>query len=117
MPRRAFKVCAYPNCGAIVEASAVRCDLHPYPPRPDKPRSRASRDGLGPGWRVMRRELLKREPMCRACRRAKATHLDHIVSRRRGGPSDPSNLQPLCASCHSRKTASEDGGFGNRRSV
>ncbi|WP_186318376.1 HNH endonuclease, partial [Bacillus pumilus] len=24
-----------------------------------------------------------------------------------------SNWQPLCASCHNRKTAKEDGGFGN----
>ncbi|WP_144469068.1 HNH endonuclease signature motif containing protein, partial [Bacillus pumilus] len=26
---------------------------------------------------------------------------------------DSSNWQPLCASCHNRKTAKEDGGFGN----
>lgn len=25
---------------------------------------------------------------------------------------DPSNWQPLCAGCHSTKTAKEDGGFG-----
>lgn len=35
------------------------------------------------------------------------------------GVSQPSTVmkpcwQPLCAPCHSRKTATEDGGFGNR---
>jgi len=28
---------------------------------------------------------------------------------------DPENHQSLCAPCHNRKTATEDGGFGNRR--
>lgn len=28
---------------------------------------------------------------------------------------DESNLVTLCRSCHSRKTASHDGGFGNPR--
>jgi 5-methylcytosine-specific restriction protein A len=26
---------------------------------------------------------------------------------------DQSNWQPLCHTCHSKKTAREDGGFGN----
>jgi 5-methylcytosine-specific restriction protein A len=39
---------------------------------------------------------------------------DHIVPHR-GDPAllwDPANLQALCARCHNRKTALEDGGFG-----
>jgi len=38
-----------------------------------------------------------------------ATEVDHIVSRKRGGADDESNLQALCKSCHSRKTALESG--------
>jgi len=30
-------------------------------------------------------------------------------------PATPANQQGLCASCHGRKTAGEDGGFGNRK--
>ncbi|WP_409558335.1 HNH endonuclease [Achromobacter animicus] len=30
---------------------------------------------------------------------------------------DRANWQPLCWRCHSRKTAREDGAFGNRRRV
>lgn len=42
-----------------------------------------------------------------------ATHVDHVVPLERGGARfDEGNLQPLCAPCHSRKTARQDGGFG-----
>lgn len=49
----------------------------------------------------------------------KATHVDHIKPHK-GDPMlafDEGNLQALCHSCHSIKTASADGGFGNRRST
>jgi 5-methylcytosine-specific restriction protein A len=43
-----------------------------------------------------------------------ATEVDHIVPVARGGALlDWDNLQSMCHGCHSRKTASEDGGFGN----
>ena len=41
--------------------------------------------------------------------------VDHVVPHR-GDPHllyDPTNLQWLCRRCHGRKTAVEDGGFGN----
>jgi 5-methylcytosine-specific restriction protein A len=43
------------------------------------------------------------------------TQTDHIVPVSAGGDDDRANLQALCASCHSRKTATEDGGFGHAR--
>lgn len=55
-------------------------------------------------------------------RRAKALGLrrldvDHIIPHRGDDALRLalSNLQTLCNVCHSRKTASEDGGFGNAR--
>jgi 5-methylcytosine-specific restriction enzyme A len=45
---------------------------------------------------------------------ASATVADHITPHK-GDPVlfwDPDNLQSLCAACHGRKTATEDGGFG-----
>lgn len=41
------------------------------------------------------------------------TQVDHITPRSAGGLDSFENLQNLCASCHSRKTALHDGGFGN----
>lgn len=52
---------------------------------------------------------LRREPLCRECwvhgRVTEATQVDHIVPLAEGGTNDPDNLQSLCHSCHSRKTA------------
>lgn len=42
-------------------------------------------------------------------------HVDHIVPLAAGGTDDESNLQTLCAACHSRKTVVCDGGFGNKK--
>jgi 5-methylcytosine-specific restriction endonuclease McrA len=65
-------------------------------------------------WRRFRTSILRLRPICEivGCGIA-ATHVDHIVPRRRGGADlDPANVQALCASCHSAKTVLRDGGFG-----
>jgi len=36
-----------------------------------------------------------------------AAEVDHIVPLARGGTHDLANLQPLCKSCHSKKTMRE----------
>lgn len=79
-----------------------------------------------PRWRGttktigLRKLRLREDPLCVRCkdegRITVATHVDHIVPHL----SDPEkffnfdNTQSLCESCHNRKTAKEDGGFGNR---
>lgn len=63
-----------------------------------------------PAWRQFRAALLEARPACQVpgCRRA-AHHVDHIVSMRAGGPAfDASNVQALCHSHHSSKTARLD---------
>jgi len=41
-------------------------------------------------------------------------HLDHMVPIERGGAMlDPRNVQWRCRACHGKKTATQDGGFGN----
>lgn len=57
---------------------------------------------------------LAREPLCRICRRqgriAAAMQVDHVHPIDEGGdPYDPTNLQSLCDSCHSRKTRADHG--------
>jgi 5-methylcytosine-specific restriction endonuclease McrA len=38
-------------------------------------------------------------------------HIDHIISRKRGGTHDLENLQVLCKSCNLRKSSKEEGVF------
>lgn len=59
-------------------------------------------------WLRVRKRQLAREPLCRECG-APATDVDHVKPRSRGGaPFDPANLQSLCATHHSHKTAAYD---------
>ncbi|MHC4426941.1 MAG: HNH endonuclease [Planctomycetota bacterium] len=39
--------------------------------------------------------------------------MDHLIPLRAGGTHSRGNLIARCKGCHSRKTASQDGGFGN----
>lgn len=69
-------------------------------------------------WLGARAAVLKRDGYRCATPRCsqRARHVDHILARAKGGAAlDPANLRSLCASCHSRKTARADGGFGNRQ--
>ncbi|WP_210256075.1 HNH endonuclease [Chelativorans sp. Marseille-P2723] len=70
-------------------------------------------------WRRERMAFLRAHPLCIECRRhdviRPATVVDHIDPHR-GDEAvfwDRTRWHALCASCHSRKTASQDGGFGN----
>ena len=78
--------------------------------------SRGSRPYDRARWKRLRRMVLARDPLCVIClghgRTESSTHVDHIVALKDGGTDSMENLQGLCASCHNRKTATEDGGFG-----
>jgi 5-methylcytosine-specific restriction enzyme A len=71
-------------------------------------------------WQRYRLTFLAEHPLCVECRRNgqlfPATVVDHVKPHRGDYELfwDPSNHQGLCRSCHDRKTATEDGGFGNR---
>lgn len=73
----------------------------------------------GAAWRKLRAAVLLEEPLCRLCKKKDppVIRAAKCVDHEDGDPNnnDPKNLQPLCWPCHSRKTAKEDGGFGNRR--
>lgn len=62
-------------------------------------------------WQKLRAVILCEQPLCEDCRKrghvVLATDVDHVS----GDPSDNSrqNLQSLCHSCHSRKTAADHG--------
>lgn len=75
---------------------------------PDR-RASAARRGYDREWEEIRADQIAWEPWCQRCG-APASHADHIRPRRqfanRAAADLPNNLQSLCASCHSSKTAS-----------
>jgi 5-methylcytosine-specific restriction protein A len=78
-------------------------------------RPSASARGYDRHHREWRKIVLAAHPICCACQRARSTHADHKIPH--GGDwklrFSIRNGQGLCHKCHSRKTASQDGGFGN----
>ena len=107
MPTAPPSPCTYPGCHQL--SDSARCAEHTR--AYNRRRGSASKRGYGRRWQRTRAAQLQREPWCRECRREgytrPATQVDHIVPKARGGTDDPSNLQSLCGSHHSRKTALE----------
>ncbi len=65
-------------------------------------------------WKRLRRAVLAtRGRVCMACGEVGEV-VDHIVPRKRGGGDHASNLQVLCRSCHSTKSAKEGSRWGFR---
>ena len=61
-----------------------------------------------PAWRKVRRIALRRDPICKICRRNTSTVVDHIIEIKDGGSRlSLDNLQGLCAACHNTKTIEE----------
>ena len=112
------KLCTYSGCKTIVE-DGYRCALHPAKPV-ELNRKKVYPHHYHEGkniyftnrWKKVRSIILKEQPLCVQCEKlgltTQATDVDHIVEIKDGG--DPFNkelLQPLCRSCHNRKTAKE----------
>lgn len=129
MPSAAPRPCAQPGCGVLVRGAsrcpkhqaALEADLQQRSRAHDRQRGGSSARGYGSAWQRARARFLREQPLCVACGErhviSAATEVDHIVPHR-GDMSlfwQESNWQPLCKSCHSAKTAREDGGFGLRR--
>jgi len=104
-----MQFCSEPNCGVLVPSG--RCATH-------APRDRYARRAYAEThawygslrWRLLRATVLRDEPFCRSCRalgrQSLTVDVDHIV-KHDGDPIkfwDRTNLQALCAPCHTRKT-------------
>ena len=120
MPMRPRGACGERGC-PYRAVRRGRCEVHAreaearYRERHPDGRPSASARGYGADWASLRKEFLKAHPLCANQDGKRATHVDHILPRARGGTDDVNNLQALCHACHSRKTAMVDGGFGNRK--
>ena len=82
----------------------------------------AASRGYDARWRRYRAAYLQAHPLCadpfgvHAQPIPPATVVDHIVAHKGDHARfwDPANHQPLCASCHGRKSATEPGGRAHR---
>ena len=114
MAMKPKRPCRHPGCNVLVEDGY--CEKH-------RPRRTRDRSAEAESWRWMyktdewiyelRPAQLLKEPFCRECakrgERVRATDVDHIVDHKGRWDvfADPDNLESLCHSCHSRKTATE----------
>lgn len=119
MPVSAKKACNYPGCKAIVKDRY--CDNHKRQHERDRCEraGTSSQRGYNYKWRLARKAYLMRNALCVYClsegNTTAATEVDHIIPHK-GDLAlfwDQSNWQSLCKSCHSRKTVTDDNGFGN----
>lgn len=110
MPKRSYRPCSHPGCGTLTKDG--QCQAHRSGRDYDRFRGSRHQRGYGRRWEKLRVMILNRDPLCRACGSAPSAEVDHIVPKAKGGTDHPDNLQGLCKPCHSRKTATEDGGFG-----
>jgi 5-methylcytosine-specific restriction protein A len=113
MPLSAPHPCGAPGCPALVRGRA-RCAEHER--KRERERGTSTERGYDARWRRARLAYLRQHPLCVLCapRVVPATVVDHRQPHR--GDERlfwaEDNWQPLCKSCHDRKTATEDGGFG-----
>lgn len=82
-------------------------------------RGSARQRGYDRRWELFAKSYLERNPLCVDCQRrgqlTPAAQVDHINPLRQGGAKfDEANLQALCGTCHSSKTAREMHGQGPR---
>lgn len=124
MASRPAQACAQLGChGVVIDGSCSICGPRRRANLYDDRRGSAASRGYGREWQRLRLMVLRREPLCRTCAEqgivTPATDVDHIIPKRDGGPDSFENLQPLCHSHHSQKTATEksDGTDGQRAVV
>ena len=120
--RASKRPCSWPGCGTLTEGG--RCDKHRHAAGKEYDRLRGSAASrmYDRRWQAASKDFLRRHPLCQCpecgegrIRVTAATLVDHI--RPHKGDVDlfgkESNWQAMAKPCHDRKTATEDGGFGN----
>jgi 5-methylcytosine-specific restriction protein A len=119
MPSKPKRLCNYPGCNKLTEKGY--CNEHRIKVNKinDSKRKLSYQRGYTSKWSKESKYFLAMNPWCAECLKkgiyTAATETDHIIPHKGNLKLfwDRNNWQPLCHSCHSKKTATEDGGFGN----
>ena len=118
LPRKPLKPCKHPMCPELTEGKY--CEEHQSEMEYKRDRSSYSKLYSTSRWQRLRQYILSKEPLCVECKKNKrirpAKVVDHIKPHKGNKKLfyDEANLQPLCKSCHDRKTAKEDGRWKRR---
>lgn len=123
-PQRAKRPCLVGSCKDFASNKGY-CDQHQNRiKQKDRERGTAHQRGYDARWEKERTKFLDENPLCADHRKRglveAATVVDHIVPHKGDQVLfwDKNNWQPLCKSCHDRKTATEDkGGWSYQRPV
>jgi 5-methylcytosine-specific restriction protein A len=113
------KTCSVPDCPEVVAVG--RCATHQR--AADLARGSAAERGYSSrAYRVGKRVVLRRDPICTACGAAPSSVPDHHPVSRRDlvaagvrNPDHPSRMRGVCARCHGRQTAVNQPGGWNAR--
>ena len=111
MPSKPKHRCRKPGCANLVESGESFCVIH-KPTIRDRFVPEYFRLYNNKRWRRYRRMFLNANPLCvnfEVCHNA-AVVVDHIVDHKGDWDRfwDKNNHQPMCESCHNRKTAKEE---------
>lgn len=109
--QRAKKPCREPSCSELTKEAY--CSKHKRSPNYGRS---STKMGYNYKWQKMSKRFLAMHPLCVECNRL-ATLVDHRVPHKGNEKLfwDMSNWQPMCTSCHNRKTATEDmGSWSNK---
>jgi 5-methylcytosine-specific restriction protein A len=129
MPTAPKRPCNYAGCSELTDSTF--CETHKKQvtqrrqQASDAKRLSSTDRGYGTRWRNTSKGRLRKHPLCvdpygfHKDRVVAATLTDHIIPHKGNMVLfwDPSNWQSLCDSCHSYKTAKEDGGFGHQQKL
>ena len=115
MPYKPASPCRYQRCPNLTTDPTRYCPEHKtlMQQQQDAHRGTTKQRGYGANHQRLRRIVLSEEPLCRHCLQhgitTPSTDMDHIDGN--AFNVDRANLQGLCHTCHSRKTAKENGAF------